>query len=69
MRNPLFESDSPTQVIAFLFVTSKVATSTSATRILDIPFNFSSKEWHLLLEILDILSMILGNLIVITKQA
>ena len=69
MRNPLFDSDSPTPVVAFLSVTSKVAASASATRILDIPFYFSSNEWHLLLEILAILSMILGNLLAITQTS
>ncbi|XP_047259085.1 NAD(P)H-quinone oxidoreductase subunit 2 A, chloroplastic-like, partial [Capsicum annuum] len=53
--------------VAFLSVTSKVAASSSATQIFDIPFYFSSNKWHLLLEILAILSMILGNLIVITQ--
>nr|ARK14205.1 NADH dehydrogenase subunit 2 [Amana erythronioides]WEG87341.1 NADH dehydrogenase subunit 2 [Amana erythronioides] len=62
-------SISPTPVVAFLSVTSKVAASASATRILDIPFYFSSNEWHLLLEILAILSMILGNLIAITQTS
>ncbi|KAF2934466.1 hypothetical protein DAI22_04g165300 [Oryza sativa Japonica Group] len=56
-------------VVAFLSVTSKVAASASATRILDIPFYFSSNEWHLLLEILAILSMILGNLLAITQTS
>ncbi|KAK8593449.1 hypothetical protein V6N12_045530 [Hibiscus sabdariffa] len=56
-------------IIAFLSVTSKVAASASATRIFDIPFYFSSNEWHLLLEILAILSMILGNLIAITQTS
>nr|YP_010015655.1 NADH-plastoquinone oxidoreductase subunit 2 [Paphiopedilum emersonii]YP_010015668.1 NADH-plastoquinone oxidoreductase subunit 2 [Paphiopedilum emersonii]QOI72639.1 NADH-plastoquinone oxidoreductase subunit 2 [Paphiopedilum emersonii]QOI72652.1 NADH-plastoquinone oxidoreductase subunit 2 [Paphiopedilum emersonii] len=60
---------SPTPVVAFLSVTSKVAASASATRIFDIPFYFSSTEWHLLLEILAILSMILGNLIAITQTS
>ena len=69
MRNPLFDSDSPTPVVAFLSVTSKVAASALATRIFDIPFYFSSNEWHLLLEILAILSMILGNLIAITQTS
>ncbi|KAG5569017.1 hypothetical protein H5410_063977 [Solanum commersonii] len=32
-------------------------------------FYFSSNEWHLLLEILAILSMILGNLIAITQTS
>nr|YP_009764783.1 NADH dehydrogenase subunit 2 [Acrocarpus fraxinifolius]YP_009764798.1 NADH dehydrogenase subunit 2 [Acrocarpus fraxinifolius]QIS95060.1 NADH dehydrogenase subunit 2 [Acrocarpus fraxinifolius]QIS95075.1 NADH dehydrogenase subunit 2 [Acrocarpus fraxinifolius] len=60
---------SPTPVVAFLSVTSKVAASASATRIFYIPFYFSSNEWHLLLEILAILSMILGNLIAITQTS
>ncbi|KAJ8746935.1 hypothetical protein K2173_007703 (mitochondrion) [Erythroxylum novogranatense] len=67
--NPLFDSDSPTPVVAFLSVTSKVAASASATRIFDIPFYFSLNEWHLLLEILAILSMIVGNLIAITQTS
>jgi proton-translocating NADH-quinone oxidoreductase chain N len=69
VRNPLFDSNSPTPVVAFLSVTSKVAASASATRIFDIPFYFSSNEWHFLLEILAILSMILGNLIAITQTS
>nr|YP_010704564.1 NADH dehydrogenase subunit 2 [Danhatchia australis]UKU09062.1 NADH dehydrogenase subunit 2 [Danhatchia australis] len=60
---------SPTPVVAFLSVTSKVAASASATRIFDIPFYFSSTKWHLLLEILAILSMILGNLIALTQTS
>nr|AKI30971.1 NADH dehydrogenase subunit 2 [Fragaria mandshurica] len=65
----VYEGDSPTPVVAFLSVTSKVAASALATRIFDIPFYFSSNEWHLLLEILAILSMILGNLIAITQTS
>nr|YP_010296969.1 NADH dehydrogenase subunit B [Ceriops zippeliana]YP_010296983.1 NADH dehydrogenase subunit B [Ceriops zippeliana]UMI33632.1 NADH dehydrogenase subunit B [Ceriops zippeliana]UMI33648.1 NADH dehydrogenase subunit B [Ceriops zippeliana] len=60
---------SPTPVVAFLSVTSKVAASASGTRIFDIPFYFSLNEWHLLLEILAILSMIVGNLIAITQTS
>nr|AEX96335.1 NADH-plastoquinone oxidoreductase subunit 2 [Trichopetalum plumosum] len=60
---------SPTPVVAFLSVISKVAASASATRIFNILFYFSSNEWHLLLEILAILSMILGNLIAITQTS
>ncbi|KAJ7003018.1 hypothetical protein NC653_008296 [Populus alba x Populus x berolinensis] len=56
-------------IVAFLSVTSKIAASASATRIFDIPFYFSSNEWHLLLEILAILSMIVGNLIAITQTS
>ena len=66
VRNPLFDSDSSTLVIAFLSITSKVVAS--ATWIFNIPFYFSSNEWHLL-EILVILSMILGNLIAITQTS
>ncbi|KAF1876925.1 hypothetical protein Lal_00033850 [Lupinus albus] len=69
VRNPLFDSNSPTPVIAFLSVISKVAASASATRIFNIPFYFSSNEWHLLLEILAIFSMILGNFIAITQTS
>nr|QJS52157.1 NdhB [Vicia bungei] len=60
---------SPTPVVAFLSITSKVAASGSATRILDIPFYFSSTEWHFLLEILAILSMIFANFIAITQTS
>nr|YP_011028306.1 NADH-plastoquinone oxidoreductase subunit 2 [Epidendrum eburneum]YP_011028318.1 NADH-plastoquinone oxidoreductase subunit 2 [Epidendrum eburneum]WNS59718.1 NADH-plastoquinone oxidoreductase subunit 2 [Epidendrum eburneum]WNS59730.1 NADH-plastoquinone oxidoreductase subunit 2 [Epidendrum eburneum] len=67
--NGLLMYTSPTPVVAFLSVTSKVAASASATRIFDIPFSFSSTEWHLLLEILAILSMILGNLIALTQTS
>ncbi|KAM7485445.1 hypothetical protein LguiA_001454 [Lonicera macranthoides] len=69
VRNPLFDSNSPTPVVAFLSVTSKVAASASTTQIFDIPFYFSSNEWHLLLEILAILSLILGNLIAVTQTS
>nr|AUT83109.1 NdhB [Campanula patula] len=69
VRNPLFDSNSPTPVVAFLSVTSKVAASALATRIFDIPFYFSSNEWHLLMEILALLSMIVGNLIAITQTS
>nr|UBX38510.1 NADH dehydrogenase subunit 2 [Cycas taiwaniana]UNV38276.1 NADH dehydrogenase subunit 2 [Cycas szechuanensis] len=65
----VYEGVSPTPVVAFLSVTSKVAASALATRIFDLIFYFSSNEWHLLLEILAILSMILGNLIAITQTS
>ncbi|KAK5834587.1 hypothetical protein PVK06_018469 [Gossypium arboreum] len=62
---------SPALLINGLLTYTKecVAASASATRIFDIPFYFSSNEWHLLLEILAILSMILGNLIAITQTS
>ncbi|XP_049935307.1 NAD(P)H-quinone oxidoreductase subunit 2, chloroplastic-like [Nymphaea colorata] len=55
--------------LVMLSVTLKVVASASATRIFDIPFYFSSNEWHLLLKILTLLSMILGNLIAITQTS
>nr|YP_010262412.1 NADH-plastoquinone oxidoreductase subunit 2 [Pedicularis cephalantha]UIX22125.1 NADH-plastoquinone oxidoreductase subunit 2 [Pedicularis cephalantha] len=67
--NDLITIFSPTPVVAFLSVTSKVAAPASATRIFDIPFYFSSNEWHLLLEILAILSMLFGNIIAITQTS
>nr|YP_008082123.1 NADH dehydrogenase subunit B [Cunninghamia lanceolata]AGL10969.1 NADH dehydrogenase subunit B [Cunninghamia lanceolata]BCK52157.1 NADH-plastoquinone oxidoreductase subunit 2 [Cunninghamia lanceolata var. konishii] len=60
---------SPTPVVAFISVISKVAASALATRIFDIIFYFSLNEWHFILEILAILSMILGNLIAITQTS
>lgn len=68
MINPLFDSNSPTLIVVFLFVTSKVVALALATKIFDIPFYFSSNE-HLLLEILAILRMIFGNLIVVTQTS
>jgi NAD(P)H-quinone oxidoreductase subunit 2 len=56
-------------VVAFLSITSKVVASALATQILDIRFYFSSNEQHLLLEILSILSMILGDLLAITQTS
>nr|QAB45317.1 NADH dehydrogenase subunit 2 [Taxus cuspidata] len=61
--------EGPTPVVAFLSVTSKVAASALATRIFDIVFYFSLNEWHIILEILAIISMILGNLIAITQTS
>nr|VDD36142.1 unnamed protein product [Brassica oleracea] len=55
--------------LLFLFCYFEVAASAFSHSIFDIPFYFSSNEWHLLLEILAILSMILGNLIVITQTS
>nr|YP_009117807.1 NADH-plastoquinone oxidoreductase subunit 2 [Angiopteris angustifolia]YP_009117825.1 NADH-plastoquinone oxidoreductase subunit 2 [Angiopteris angustifolia]AJE71349.1 NADH-plastoquinone oxidoreductase subunit 2 [Angiopteris angustifolia]AJE71368.1 NADH-plastoquinone oxidoreductase subunit 2 [Angiopteris angustifolia] len=58
---------SPTPVVAFFSVTSKVAALALATRLFNILFPSSSTEWHLLLEILAISSMILGNFIAVTQ--
>ncbi|KAL3613244.1 NAD(P)H-quinone oxidoreductase subunit 2 A, chloroplastic [Castilleja foliolosa] len=69
MLSPLGPRQNFYLFVAFLSVTSKVAAPASATRIFDIPFYFSSNEWHLLLEILAILSMIFGNIIAITQTS
>nr|YP_003097473.1 NADH dehydrogenase subunit 2 [Selaginella moellendorffii]ACT88978.1 NADH dehydrogenase subunit 2 [Selaginella moellendorffii] len=59
---------SPTPVVAFPPVTSKVAASGLATRIFNLLSPLSG-EWHLLPEILAILSTILGNLIAIAQKS
>lgn len=61
------DSDFPTPVVTFPPVTSKVAASVSTTQIFNIFFYFLSNEFHLLIEILAIFSMILGNIIAITQ--
>lgn len=68
-KNFFFDSNSPTPVVAFLSVTSKIAGLALATRILNILFVFSPNEWKIFLEILAILSMILGNLVAITQTS
>nr|YP_009584156.1 NADH-plastoquinone oxidoreductase subunit 2 [Selaginella uncinata]QBL07855.1 NADH-plastoquinone oxidoreductase subunit 2 [Selaginella uncinata] len=58
----------PTPVVAFPPVTSKVAASALATRTFN-PLAPFSDEWHLLPEILAILSTILGNSIAIAQTS
>ena len=60
-------SNSPTPVVAFLSITSKIAGIALITRIFNIIFVFSPNEWRLILEILAISSMLLGNLVAITQ--
>nr|YP_010613859.1 NADH-plastoquinone oxidoreductase subunit 2 [Andreaea regularis]WAS08604.1 NADH-plastoquinone oxidoreductase subunit 2 [Andreaea regularis] len=60
---------SPTPVVAFLSVASKIAGLALITRILNIIFPFSSNQWHQFLEILAIFSMTLGNLVAITQTS
>lgn len=69
MRENLYflYSNAPTPVVAFLSITSKIAAIALITRIFNIIFVFSPNEWRLLLEILAILSMLLGNLVAITQ--
>nr|YP_011017415.1 NADH-plastoquinone oxidoreductase subunit 2 [Niphotrichum japonicum]WQF69103.1 NADH-plastoquinone oxidoreductase subunit 2 [Niphotrichum japonicum] len=60
---------SPTPVVAFLSVASKVAGLALLARFLNIVFPFLSNQWHFLLEVLAICSMILGNLVAITQTS
>nr|QUJ10064.1 NADH-plastoquinone oxidoreductase subunit 2 [Alsophila latebrosa] len=58
---------SPTPVVAFFSVTSKVAALALSTRLFGIIFPYFSGEWHIALGVLATLSMILGNLIAVTQ--
>nr|YP_010917687.1 NADH-plastoquinone oxidoreductase subunit 2 [Encalypta ciliata]UVG41273.1 NADH-plastoquinone oxidoreductase subunit 2 [Encalypta ciliata] len=60
---------SPTPVVAFLSVASKIAGLALLARFLNIVFPFYLNQWHLLLEILAICSMIVGNLVAITQTS
>lgn len=63
------DSNSPTPVVAFLSITSKIAAIALLTRIFNSIFVFSSNEWKIILEILAISSMIIGNLVAITQTS
>ena len=69
IENLLFDSDSPTPVVASFSVTSKVAALALSTRLLSIIFSPFSNEWHIALGILATLSMIFGNLIAVTQTS
>lgn len=69
MSNLRFDSNSPTPVVASLSVASKVAGLASSARFLNIIFPSSLNQWHFLLEILAICSMVLGNLVAITQTS
>lgn len=60
---------SPTPVVAFLSVGSKAAGLALATRILSIVFPGIENQWHIVLEILAFLSMVVGNLIAATQTS
>nr|QFQ51603.1 NADH-plastoquinone oxidoreductase subunit 2 [Leucobryum juniperoideum] len=60
---------SPTPVVAFLSVISKVAGLALLARFSNIVFPSLSNQWHFLLEILAIFSMVLGNLVAITQTS
>jgi NAD(P)H-quinone oxidoreductase subunit 2 len=55
--------------VAFFSVGSKAAALALATRILSIVFPFIESEWHLILELLALLSMIFGNIIAVTQTS
>nr|YP_009942251.1 NADH-plastoquinone oxidoreductase subunit 2 [Haplocladium microphyllum]QOC71419.1 NADH-plastoquinone oxidoreductase subunit 2 [Haplocladium microphyllum] len=60
---------SPTPVVAFLSVASKIAGLALLARPLNIVFPFLFNQWHFILEILAICSMILGNSVAITQTS
>nr|YP_010463783.1 NADH-plastoquinone oxidoreductase subunit 2 [Anemia phyllitidis]UUL71050.1 NADH-plastoquinone oxidoreductase subunit 2 [Anemia phyllitidis] len=60
---------SPTPVVAFFSVTSKVAAPALSTRLFGILFPYLSSEWHMALGVLAILSMVVGNLIAVTQTS
>lgn len=60
---------SPTPVVAFLSVASKAAVLALATRVLGVVFPAIEKEWHLVVQVLSILSMVFGNLVAITQTS
>lgn len=59
----------PTPVVAFLSVGSKAAGLALATRLLTIVFPGIQNEWHIVVQIVAILSMIFGNLIAATQTS
>jgi NAD(P)H-quinone oxidoreductase subunit 2 len=65
----LFYFNSPTPVVAFLSVGSKAAGLALATRLLSIVFPAIQDQWHIILEIIAILSMVFGNLIAATQTS
>lgn len=69
MSNLRFDSNSPTPVVAFLSVASKIAGLALLARLSNIVFPFLFNQWHFILEILAICSMILGNLVAITQTS
>jgi NAD(P)H-quinone oxidoreductase subunit 2 len=60
---------SPTPVVAFLSVGSKAAGLAFATRLLGIVFPAIEDQWHLVVEILAVMSMVFGNLIAATQTS
>lgn len=67
IENLLLDSDSPTPVVAFFSVTSKVAAPALFTRLFGLIFPHLSNEWHIVVGLLATSSMIVGNLIAVTQ--
>nr|QKV46264.1 NADH dehydrogenase subunit B [Phegopteris decursive-pinnata] len=63
----VYEGVSPTPVVAFFSVTSKVAAPALFTRLFGLIFPHLSNEWHIVVGLLATSSMILGNLIAVTQ--
>nr|YP_009426404.1 NADH-plastoquinone oxidoreductase subunit 2 [Diplazium dushanense]ASU95171.1 NADH-plastoquinone oxidoreductase subunit 2 [Diplazium dushanense] len=63
----VYEGVSPTPVVAFFSVTSKVAAPALFTRLFGLIFPYLSNEWHIVVGLLATSSMILGNLIAVTQ--
>jgi NAD(P)H-quinone oxidoreductase subunit 2 len=60
---------SPTPVVAFLSVGSKTAALAFTIRLFTIVFLPIEQEWHLIVEIIGLLSMVFGNLIAVTQTS
>nr|YP_009547535.1 NADH dehydrogenase subunit 2 [Vaginularia trichoidea]AYW16052.1 NADH dehydrogenase subunit 2 [Vaginularia trichoidea] len=65
----MFMKESPTPVVAFFSVTSKVAALASFTRLFGIIFPHLPSEWHIAVGLLATFSMILGNLIAVAQRS
>nr|YP_011004376.1 NADH-plastoquinone oxidoreductase subunit 2 [Asplenium antiquum]YP_011004377.1 NADH-plastoquinone oxidoreductase subunit 2 [Asplenium antiquum]WPT27030.1 NADH-plastoquinone oxidoreductase subunit 2 [Asplenium antiquum]WPT27031.1 NADH-plastoquinone oxidoreductase subunit 2 [Asplenium antiquum] len=63
----VYEGVSPTPVVAFFSVTSKVAAPALFTRLFGLIFPHFPNEWHMVVGFLATSSMILGNLIAVTQ--
>lgn len=60
---------SPTPVVAFLSVGSKAAVLALATRVLSVVFPVIETEWHLIIQIVSVLTMVFGNLIAVAQTS
>nr|YP_009427629.1 NADH-plastoquinone oxidoreductase subunit 2 [Woodsia polystichoides]ASU96396.1 NADH-plastoquinone oxidoreductase subunit 2 [Woodsia polystichoides] len=63
----VYEGVSPTPVVAFFSVTSKVAAPALFTRLFGLVFPHFSNGWHIVVGLLATSSLILGNLIAVTQ--